>query len=66
LKIGLKYVIDTNSVVKEIVKMIMIHCLDTEKNLRIFEVKDGSPELVKIALEKKGFKILSIGGCENV
>jgi hypothetical protein len=45
--------------------MIMIHCLDTEKNLRIFEVKDGSPDLVKIALENKGFKILSIGECEN-
>jgi hypothetical protein len=50
---------------REIVKMILIHCMDTEKNLRIFEVKDGSPNLVKIALEKKGFKILSIGDCEN-
>jgi hypothetical protein len=45
--------------------MIMIHCLDAKKNLRIFEVKDGSPDLVKIALENKGFKILSMGVCEN-
>jgi hypothetical protein len=45
--------------------MVLIHCLDDKKNLRIFEVEDGSPNLVKVALENKGFKIISIGEYEN-
>lgn len=39
---------------------MLIYCLDQDNNLRVFEVKEGSSELVKIGLEKKGFKILSI------
>lgn len=34
------------------------YCLDQNKQLRIFEVKDGKPELVKVAIENKGFKII--------
>lgn len=39
---------------------MLIYCLDQSKNMRIFEVYDGKPELVKIALENKGFKIIKL------
>jgi hypothetical protein len=36
-----------------------IFCLDESNNVRIFDVKEGNPELVKVSLKNKGYKLIN-------